>query len=63
MSSPLRSFIAYVHKTVFFTFLIAKAYSIQFGMYPLAKMFLYFQILTRSPSLNLGSLSLTCLLE
>ena len=34
-----------------------KTISGQFGVYPLAKV-LYFEILTRSPTLNFGSLSL-----
>ena len=53
----------YVHGTVFLTFLIKKTYSDIFGTEPYAKMFLYFDILGISPILNLGSSSLTSLLE
>ena len=59
--SPLRSLITYVHGTIFLTFLITKVSSDEFGVYALAKMFLYFYILTWSPILNSGSLSLTFL--
>ena len=38
--------------------LIAKTSSDQLGVYPVALMFLYFEILTWSPTLNLGSISL-----
>ena len=51
----------YVHGTVFLTSLIRKTSSDQFGVYRLAKIFLYFDVLTRSPTLNLGSLSLNSL--
>ena len=44
-------------------FLITKTFSDQFGVYPLAKIFLYLEILTWSSSLNLGSLSLTSFLK
>ena len=46
ISSPLRSLITYVHGTVFLAFLITKTSSDQFGVYNLAKMFFYFNILT-----------------
>ena len=39
-------------------FLITKSSSDQFGVCPLAKMFVYMEILTWSPTLNLGSFSL-----
>ena len=42
--------------TVFLTFLITKTSSGQFGVYPLAKIFLYLEILTCSATLNFGSL-------
>ena len=35
----------------------------QFGVYPLAKMFFYFDTLTWSPTFNFGYFSLTSLLE
>ena len=35
----------------------------KFGVYTLAKMFFYFDILTWSPTWNLGTLSLTSLLK
>ena len=63
ISSPLIWLNTYVHRTVFLTFLITKTSSGQFGVYPLAKMFLCFQILTWPPTVNLRSLSLTSLLE
>ena len=44
-------------------FLATKTFSDQFGVYPFVKMFLYFDLLGRSPILDLGSLSLTSLLE
>ena len=61
ISSPLRSLITYVHGALFLTFLITKISSGQFGVYPLGKMFLYFDILTTSSILNLGSLLLISL--
>ena len=51
--APFRSLITYVHGTVFLIFLITEISSDQFGVQPLAKMFLYFDILIRSPTLNL----------
>ena len=50
-------------KTVFLVLLIIKISSDEFDVYPLAKMFLHFEIFTRSPTLYLGSLSLTTLFE
>ena len=44
-----------------FIFLITKTSSKQFGAYHLRKMFLYFDILTWSPILNLRSLSILSL--
>ena len=44
-------------------FSITKTSSDQFGVYPLAQIFLYLEILTRSPTLNLESLSLTSFLK
>ena len=44
-------------------FLITESSSDQFGMYPLANMFLYFKLLTWWPTLNLGSLLLTSFLK
>ena len=61
--SLLRSLITYIHGTVFLTFLITKTSSDQFDVYPLAKIFLYFEILTWLPTLNLGSLSLPSFLK
>ena len=52
------SLITYVDGTEFCIFLIIKASSGQFWVYPLAKMSLYFGILTQSPTVNLGSFSL-----
>ena len=52
----LRSLITYIHSTAFLTFLITKTSSDQFETQPFAKMFLYFDILTTWPILNLGSL-------
>ena len=43
-----------VQGTVFLILLITKPSSDPFGVYPLAKMFLYFEILTLSPTLTLG---------
>ena len=72
ISSPLRSYkilmtieilLIYLYGTVFLTSLITKTSSYQFGVYPLAKMFLYFDVLTWSSTLNLGSLSLNSLIE
>ena len=63
ISSSLRSLMTYVHGTVFLTFLITKSSSDQFGVCPLAKLFLYFHILAWSPTWNIVSLSLTCLIE
>ena len=63
ISSPLRSLITYVQGTAFLTFLITKTSSDQFGVYHLAKIFFYFEILTWPPTLNLGSLSLTSFLK
>ena len=63
ISSPLRSLITYVHGTVFLILLITKTYSDQFGVYPLEKIFLYLEILTWSPTLNLALLSLTSFLK
>ena len=48
---------------MFLTYLITRNFSDQFGVSPFAKKFLYFDILTESPILNLGSLSLFSLLE
>ena len=48
---------------MFLTYLITRNFSDQFGVSPFAKNFLYFDILTESPILNLGSLSLFSLLE
>ena len=53
----------YVHGTLFLTFVITIASSDQFGTQPFAKMFLYFDVLTWLPALNLWSLSVTFLLE
>ena len=61
--SPLRSLMIYVHGTVFLVFLITNISSDQFGLYTLANIFLYFEILTRSRILNLGSAILTSFLE
>ena len=47
----------------FLTPLITKASTDQFGLYPLAKMFLYFGILTWLPTLNLESFLITSLIE
>ena len=44
-------------------FFITKHSSDQFGVWPLAKMFLYFDILTWSSTINLGSLSLISLIK
>ena len=55
ISSLLKSLITYVQATVFLMLLTTKSYSDQFGAYPLAKLFLYFEILIWSPILNLGS--------
>ena len=65
MSSPLRSQDTelYVQDTEFLTFLITNTSSDQFGTYPFAKKFLSFDILTISPILNLGSLSLISFIE
>ena len=46
ISSSFTSLIMYVHGNIFLTFLITKTYSLQFGVYTLAKMFLYFETLT-----------------
>ena len=46
---------AEIQGTVFLILLTTKTSSNQFGVYPLAKMFLYFEILTSSPTLNLVS--------
>ena len=54
--SPLKTLIKYVHGTVFLVLLTTKTSSEQFCVYSLAKIFFYFDILTRSPTLNLGSL-------
>ena len=56
----MRSLIKYVHGTVS---LITKTSSDQFGVYALAKVVSCFEILAWSPTLNLGSLLLTSLLE
>ena len=58
----MRSLTTYVHGTVFLTFLITTTSSDQFGVHSLAKLFFYLEILTWSPTLNLGSLSSTSLL-
>ena len=50
------------HGTVFLTSLITKSSSGEFGVYLLAKMFSYFDILTWSRTLNIGTLSLISLL-
>ena len=63
ISLPLRLLITYVHGTVFLNSVITKTFSDQFGVQPFAKMFLYFDILVTSLILNLGSLSLSFLLE
>ena len=55
ISSPLRSLITYVHRTVFSTFIITKAFSDQFGRPSFAKKIFYFDTLAWSPPLNLGS--------
>ena len=55
IGSPFKSLITYAYGTVFLILLTTKTSSDQFGVYSLAKMFLYFDILTRSPALNLGS--------
>ena len=47
----------------FLTFLITKTSSDRFGTKPFAKICLYFDILTISPILNLGSLVLIPLIE
>ena len=44
-SSSLRLLITYVHGTVFLIYLITKTSSDQFGVWPLARMLLYFDIL------------------
>ena len=46
ISLPLRSLITYVHGTVFLILLTTKTSSDQFGVYPLAKIFLYLEIVT-----------------
>ena len=53
----------YVHGIVFLVFLITKTSSDQSGAYPFAKMFLYFDTLTWSPTWNLGSFSLESKLQ
>ena len=58
ISSPLKSPKTYVYGTEFLTFLITKTSSDQFGIYRLVQTFSYFDILTKSPILNLGSSSL-----
>ena len=63
ISSPLRSLITYLHGTVFLASLITKTSSDQFGVYPSAKKFLYYDIITYLQALNLGSLSLLSLIE
>ena len=55
---PFKSLINHIHGTVFLILLTTKTSSYQFWVCPLAKMFLYFEILTRSPTLSLGSFSL-----
>ena len=47
----------YAHGTVFLILLITKASSKQFGVYPLAKMFLHLEIITLSLTLSFESLS------
>ena len=54
----LESSIAYVHWRASLTSLITKSSFQQFGVYPLAKISLYFDILTFSPTSNLGIFSL-----
>ena len=56
MFSPLRSLITDVYGAVFLTSLITKTSSDQFGVYPLAKMLLHYNILIRSSTFNLGSI-------
>ena len=46
ISPPFKTLIAKVHGTVFLISLITKTTSDQLEAYPLAKMFLYFEILT-----------------
>ena len=46
---------------LYFILLITKTSSKEFGVYPLRKMFLYFDIFTWSPILNIRSLSLLSL--
>ena len=58
MSSPFKSLIKYVQGAVFLIPLMIKTSSSQLWAYPLAKMFLYFDILTWSSTLNLGPFSL-----
>ena len=53
-SSQLTSLTTYAHGI----FLTKKASSDQIGVQPLAKMFLYFEIIARSPNLNSVSFSL-----
>ena len=62
MASPFKSLITYVDGTVFLIFLMIKTSSDQFAVYPLAKILLYFDVLTQSPALNLKSFSLKSLL-
>ena len=61
MYFSLRSVITYVQRTVFLTFLATNTSSDQFGTQLFAKMFLYFDIPTISPILNLGFSSVTSL--
>ena len=53
-SSPFKSLTTQVQGNAFLILLTTKISSDQFGLYPLAKMFLYFEILALSPTLNLG---------
>ena len=46
-----------------FNLLTTKTSSYQFGVHPFTKIFLYFEIRTSSPALDLGSLSLTSFLK
>ena len=58
ISSPFKSLITSVHGSVFLILLMIKTSSDKFEVYPLAKMFFYLVVLTRSATLNLGSFSL-----
>ena len=47
--------IKYFHETVCLHFLLVKISSDKLGVYPFAKLFLYFDIMALSQALNLGS--------